>query len=347
MSGERMVTPGWRWTEEGPAGAATAEPEGADKPTFSVGIMAFNEEANLGYLLESLLRQKHPGFELLEVIVVASGCTDRTEAIAREAATSDPRIRLVVQERRAGKASAVNLFLARAHGELLVLESADTLPRADTLQRLLEPFADPKVGMTGARPRPVNRGASFMQYVAHNFWWMHHHLSLGQPKLGELVAFRPVFCSIPPDTAVDEAAIEAIVQRAGYLIRYADEAIVFNRGPEILRDYFTQRRRIVAGHLHLSETLGYAVSSSRRYDLIAKGLLAKVRRNRKLVGRLVKRRQKGFLKIYLRHQLVRGAFLPIAVLMETAGQALGAWDHYVRRRNPYVWPIARSTKKLR
>ena len=318
----------------------------APRPTCSVGIMAFNEEANVGYLLEALGRQKLPGFTLLEVIVVASGCTDRTEAIVRESAASDPRIRLIVQERREGKASAVNLFLAEARGELLVLESADTLPRRDTLQRLLEPFADPGVGMTGARPHPVNRGRYFMGYSAHVFWRMHHHLALGLPKMGEMVAFRRLVRSIPTDTAVDEAAIEADVHRAGLLVHYAADAIVFNRGPENLRDYLTQRRRIVAGHLHLRRTRGYSVASH-HYDVILLSLRDKLRISLRRLGRLIRRRKKRFLKLYLRRHLLRALFLPVTVLMEILAQALGTWDYYVRGRNPYIWPVARTTKKLR
>jgi cellulose synthase/poly-beta-1,6-N-acetylglucosamine synthase-like glycosyltransferase len=308
--------------------------------------MAFDEEANVGLLLDALGCQRLAGFELLEIVVVASGCTDRTEAIVRERALRDPRVRLLVQERREGKASAVNLFLAEARGELLVLESADTLPRRDSLQRLLEPFADPKVGMTGARPHPVNRGQSFMSYVAHFLWWMHHNLALGQPKLGELVAFRRVVRAIPVDTAVDEAAIEAIVQRAGLRIHYADTAIVFNRGPDDVRDYLTQRRRIVAGHLHLRHTQGYSVAS-RRYGLIFRNLGQKLERNARLLKRLVRRRQKGFLLLYLRYYAVRALFLPVAIALEASAVALGTWDYYVRGRNPYVWPVARSTKRLR
>src|SRR5437588_2218920 len=44
----------------------------------SVGIMAYNEEANIGRTIYAVLEQQGPSVSIVEVIVVASGCTDRT-----------------------------------------------------------------------------------------------------------------------------------------------------------------------------------------------------------------------------------------------------------------------------
>ena len=41
-----------------------------------VGIMAYNEEANIGHLLQALLVQKTEKVVIDEIVVVASGCTD-------------------------------------------------------------------------------------------------------------------------------------------------------------------------------------------------------------------------------------------------------------------------------
>ncbi|MEZ4516212.1 MAG: glycosyltransferase [Chloroflexota bacterium] len=51
----------------------------------SIGIMAYNEEANICRLLDRLLHQRLTTVEIAEIIVAASGCTDRTEDIVREA----------------------------------------------------------------------------------------------------------------------------------------------------------------------------------------------------------------------------------------------------------------------
>jgi len=121
----------------------------------SLGIMAHNEAANIGRLLARVAASRLERVEVAEIIVVASGCTDDTEAIVRAAAAADPRIRLISQPAREGKASAMNLFLGEAACDVLVLSSADLLPAEDALERLVSPFADPEIGLTASRPEPA------------------------------------------------------------------------------------------------------------------------------------------------------------------------------------------------
>ena len=73
---------------------------------------------------------------------MASGCTDRTAEIAREFSAREPRVKLIIEECRAGKASAINIFLQNATNGICVLQGADTLPRPDTTEKLVAPFAD-------------------------------------------------------------------------------------------------------------------------------------------------------------------------------------------------------------
>ena len=92
----------------------------------SIGVTAHNEEKNIGECLLALQNQLLREVEITEIIVVASGCTDRTHEIVEEIAAADARIRLIVQAERLGKTSAINLFLAQAKEEICVLESGDT-----------------------------------------------------------------------------------------------------------------------------------------------------------------------------------------------------------------------------
>src|SRR5260370_3324751 len=58
----------------------------------SVGIMAHNEEANIGRSIHAALEQQSPVVRIEEVIVVSSGCTDRTVPVVAEIALQRPRV---------------------------------------------------------------------------------------------------------------------------------------------------------------------------------------------------------------------------------------------------------------
>jgi len=232
-----------------------------DRMRCSVGITAHNEEANIGRLLEAMLNQQLDQVEITEIIVVASGCTDGTCGIVREFEAREPRIRLLTQDEREGKVSAVNLFLRHAQEEICVLESGDTLPGEHSVESLVKMFRDPQVGMTGAHKVPVNVPDHVIGYLSHLRLTMEHSLCLEIPRLGEMIAFRKVFDQIPPDVAMDEAFVEARMIDRGLDVRYAPDAMVYNMGPETFSDFVRQRRRNYAGHLHLKHKYGYRVSS--------------------------------------------------------------------------------------
>jgi cellulose synthase/poly-beta-1,6-N-acetylglucosamine synthase-like glycosyltransferase len=287
----------------------------------SLGIMAHNEAANIGRLLARVGASRLERVRVAEIIVVASGCTDDTETIVRAAAANDPRIRLISQPTREGKASAMNLFLRDATCDVLVLSSADLLPAEDALERLISPFADPEIGMTACRPEPVNDPATFMGFAAHLLWDLHHQMNLNGFKAGEMIAFRKVFARIPPHTAVDEASVEPLIRGQGYGVRYVPDAVVYNKGPETVEDFLRQRRRIYAGHLEMQAALGYSVST------MSGGKIA------------------GLLLRNLDWRPRQLWWTVRVVALEVYGRYLGRQD-YRARRSHTVWEIAATTKEL-
>ena len=288
----------------------------------SMGIMAYNEEANIGRLLDAVVSQKFKEVALTEIVVVASGCTDNTEAVVLEWAKRDSRIRLISQEKRMGKASAINDYLPKAQEKILVLCSADLLPEPEAIERLVAPFADPEVGMTSSRPVPVNDASQFMGFAAHMLWDLHHAINMKSFKAGEMIAIRKIFERIPYHTAVDEASMEPVIRGQGYQAQYVPTAIVYNKGPETVADFLRQRRRIYAGHLAVRDTLGYNVSTMS---------------GRKILMTLLQNldwRPKQF------------AWTWSIVGFEVYGRLLGLRD-YKKRRDHAVWEMATTTKQLK
>ncbi|MBI4789776.1 MAG: glycosyltransferase [Chloroflexi bacterium] len=288
----------------------------------SVGIAAFNDEANIGKLLAAILAQELCAVEIAEILVVASGCTDRTVPIVQEYAAQDARIRLVQQPAREGKTSAMNLFLQNAREEVCVWESADTLPGKDSIEALCKLFADPQVGMTGAQKIPVNVPEHIIGYMSHLRLQMEHQLCLEIPRTGELIAFRKVFTRLPPDVAMDEAFVEALVIRRGLQVHYAPDAVVYNMGPETIGEFIMQRRRNYAGHLHLVHKYGYRVSSLE-------------------TGRVLRI---GFEEMLKAFKLVSTLIALAAV--EALARILGAYDYYIKGDKHVVWDMAWTTKEV-
>lgn len=288
----------------------------------SIGVTAYNEAANIGKLLEALVGQDTRQIQIDEILVVSSGSTDGTDLIVGQWEKRDDRVRLLRQSKREGKASAINFFLQEARNKIIVLESADTLPLPNTVELLVRPLQDERVGMTGTRPVPVNPKDTFVGSVVHLMWELHHRLALESPKLGEMVAFRKVMDGISPESAVDEASLEAALHQAGFTLLYVPEAIVLNKGPESVRDLIVQRRRIQAGHLWLRANFGYRVATKSVLRILKHLLQA------------TPRSAKGLL-------VAAGA-----MMLEAVGRGLGWFDFKVFRKNPFVWEVAQSTKSL-
>lgn len=220
-----------------------------NKLKCSIGVFAYNEEKNIAKVLEALLNQKCESVDIDEIIVVSSASTDQTDAIVKAMADKNNLIQLIQESQRNGKSSAINQFLKIAKSDILVIESADTIPEYDTVEKLVLPFKNPKIGMTGGRPVPENSKDTLIGFAVNLLWSLHHEMAMNSPKLGEMVAFRKIFDQIPNQSAVDEASIEALVKKGNLDLLYIANAIIHNKGPENLSDFIKQRRRIAAGHL--------------------------------------------------------------------------------------------------
>lgn len=287
----------------------------------SVGIMAYNEEDNIAAAIESILGQKLTSGHVAELIVVASGCEDRTPEIVAELARDDSRVRLVRQELREGKASAINVFIGEARSPVLIMVSADVLVKQGTIESLLAHFDDPAVGMVGGHPTPVNDEATFLGHAVHLEWRLHDRIARRSPKLGEIVAFRNVVPSIPLDTAVDELSIQGLVAHLGYRLVYEPDAVVYNRGPTTVGDFLRQRRRIYAGHLRIRDQQGYSAPTMNAWPILralgGSGSFSTPRAATWSVG---------------------------TIALELIARALGHYD-VMRRRQQHVWEISATTKR--
>lgn len=293
----------------------------------SICVPAHNEAANIQRLLTALLEQETRVARIVEIVTVASGCTDDTAELARQIGRGRPGVHVHVQERRDGKVAAINAYLKvrDPRADVTVVCSADLDLARDVVEKLVLHLRDhPAVGMAGGRPVPDNDRATLVGRMVHALWDMHHRVSLEVPKMGEIVAFRaPLVEYVSELSVVDEASIEDIVRAKGFELGYVPDAIVTNHGPETMAEYFEQRRRIARGHYWLEFAFGYEVATLDR-TLLVRSAVDSARGEDRL-GRLA---------------------VAAAVGTEIAARAAGLWDARVVGGKHRTWTPLQSTKVL-
>lgn len=120
-------------------------PDVGYRPSVTVIVPAFNEEDGIIGTIESCLAVDYPA-ELLEVIVVNDGSSDRTWERMLEAKARWPQVYAVDLGRNYGKRAAMAEGIRRARGEILCFVDSDSYLKPDAVIAIVQPFADTRVG---------------------------------------------------------------------------------------------------------------------------------------------------------------------------------------------------------
>jgi Glycosyl transferase family 2 len=241
------------------------------RPTLSAGVVAHNEEARLEAAVHSLLAQVLPeGSRWAEIWVVASGCTDGTVGVAESLAREDPRIRLLVEPDRGGKARALGEVLRRASGDALVLLNSDARAEPGSVGHLVRravgkspPFA--VMGRPVVSLESTGSWGDTMRWM----WELHHQFHtelLAKANGGHLsdellMVSLPQVPPIPPGIINDGAYFALWLAQNGGGQWYAPEARVTIQAPSTVRDHLRQRRRIHVGNRQLRTLFGMPPAS--------------------------------------------------------------------------------------
>jgi len=220
----------------------------------TIGIPAHNEEANIAKLLDNLIRQTVPDWaKIQEILVVADG-TDRTVEIVKDFQNEHAAISVINEEGSLMK--KFNTMLGKARGEILVVVNADTLPRRGTLELLIKPFKDEKVGSVIGKGVPVNDPESFWGYVHHLFYKCNYLPEFLRVDFEGACALRQgAVKRVPLDILDYETYVDAVVVGKGYRIVYAPAAVTYMKAPDNLQDFLNQRRRTFFMHLQTQRKL--------------------------------------------------------------------------------------------
>ncbi|WP_432180768.1 bifunctional polysaccharide deacetylase/glycosyltransferase family 2 protein [Streptomyces sp. NBC_00063] len=222
----------------------------------TVIVPAYNEEVGIEATLRSLLASTH---EYVQIIVVDDGSSDRTFEIAEAVHAWDPRV-MVVRQENAGKAAALNTGLSWAQFDLVVMIDGDTVFEPDAIARLIQPFADPRVGAVSGNTKVGNRQGILGR-------WQHLEYVIGfnldrrmfdvlecMPTVpGAIGAFRREALAgvggVSEDTLAEDTDLTMALCRAGWRVVYEESAIAWTEVPASVQQLWKQRYRWCYGTL--------------------------------------------------------------------------------------------------
>ena len=232
-----------------------------NKLTVTIGIPAFNEEANVGKLLQNLLLQRENGFIIEKIIVVSDGSTDQTVKMVQK--VKDKRICLVEEKIRKGSSNRQEQIIRQCTSDVLLFLDADVLPKTkDFVKKIIQPILDNKfVGLVSAKILPAKPKNYFESMVVFS-----HKLKLSMDK--DLQGNNEVYlCHGParalskrlyqtlhfPNTIGDDAYCYFECKKRGFKFVYKADAVVLYRAPGDLMGQIRQSTRFYECKLALQK----------------------------------------------------------------------------------------------
>ncbi len=223
-------------------------------PRVSIVTAAHNEAGSIAATLENKLALDYPA-DRLEIVVVSDGSTDETDAIVGRFA--DRGVRLLRQEPRAGKTSALNFAVPQTTGDLVAFADANSIWDPDALRRLVAPFADPEIGYVTGRMLYLAPDGSLSGEGCTAYMRYENTLRTWETRIGSIVGVdggidavrRELYEPMRPDQLPD-FVLPLSVRAQGYRVVYAPEAVLHEATLASAADEFSMRVRVTLRAWH-------------------------------------------------------------------------------------------------
>ena len=221
-------------------------------PTVSFIVAAYNEEQIIEKKIENSLRQVYPS-EKIEFIFITDGSADGTVSIIERY----PEIKLMHNDERKGKSSALNRAVLAAQNDILIISDANTFLNTEAVKYITLHYKDELTGGVAGEKRVVEspddadgigsreglywRYESFLKKIDSDFYSV-----VG--AAGELFSVqRKLYESISESVILDDFVISLKTAQKGYRIIYEPRAYAMELSSMSLKDEQKRKIRIAAG----------------------------------------------------------------------------------------------------
>ncbi len=231
--------------------------------SVTIGIPAYNEEKNIGKIIEDIQSQKGESFIVKEIIVISDGSNDST---AVRAAHYNGII-VVDDGKRKGKALRINEIFRRSKTDVVIIFDADITLVENAIEQLLQPFfahTDIMLASGTMAPLSPKTFAGKIAFVAYYLWSTAILMTRDADMYhcsGPMRAFRKAFyetLTFPAATA-DDIFPYFECKLKGYGFSYAENILGYYKLPATLSDFKKQQKRFLNSRVVQTKNFGSSV----------------------------------------------------------------------------------------
>jgi cellulose synthase/poly-beta-1,6-N-acetylglucosamine synthase-like glycosyltransferase len=222
-------------------------------PSVTVVIATRDEAEVVRRRVDNALASRYAG--LLDVVVALDA--GASAATAAALAALDPRVTVLRGDPPGGKAAALNAGVRAATGDVLVFGDAHQFFEPDAVARLVDSFADPRVGAASGCLEVGAHGGP--PTLADRYWWYEKRLRHAEARLHSAVGVtgaiyamrRELWTPLPVGLILDDVYAPMSLVLRGYRVDFVEAAkAVEARRFEVDQEY-RRKVRTLTGNIQL------------------------------------------------------------------------------------------------
>ena len=225
-----------------------------------------NGENDLARKLQNLQELDYPA-DLVEIVVVSDGSTDRTNEILGNFASSS--LRSILLPEHVGKAEALNRAVEISSGDIVVFMDVRQRVAIDSVRRLVENFADARVGCVSGE-LVLSDGEESTQRGVGSYWKIEKSIRQWESASGSTVGAtgaiyavrRSLVPQLPAGLILDDVFIPMEVARRGARVIFEPRALAWDHLPARPKQEFRRKVRTLFGNYQLLRVCPWLLSAT-------------------------------------------------------------------------------------
>lgn len=295
-------------------------------PTLTIGIPAYNEEANIRFIIHDLLSQNFNGIKLENIIINSDGSDDATVSEVRK--IKSKKIIILDNKKRTGRAYRQNQIMKRSHSDALVLVDADTqIKDKNFINKITKPIFSGTADLTSVRVQELP-ATTFLEKTldtsmklkkcifesinnGNNIYTCHGRARAFSKSLYKKIKFQ--------DSVTEDAYSYLFAFKNGFNYKFVEGTEIYYQLPTNMHDHENQSVRFIKSKQYLNSKFGeIMVSSAYKLPLLISAT--------------------SLVRFFLKHPLKVSTYLLVYLLSNTKA---------LSKKTKSAWDISTSSKKLR